>query len=81
MAQLLVRGLRDEIVARLKEEANRNGRSVEAEHRAMLEERFGGPTSTAEMIRRLQESPLSDVPDEIWDEILDRKDMGRSFDW
>lgn len=54
MAQLLVRGLRDDVVARMKEEAGRNGRSVEAEHRAVLEERFGGPASTRSMIEALQ---------------------------
>lgn len=36
MAQLLVRSLEDAVVAELKKRAARNGRSVEAEHRAIL---------------------------------------------
>ncbi|WP_029012140.1 FitA-like ribbon-helix-helix domain-containing protein [Niveispirillum irakense] len=38
MAQLLVRGLDDALVAKLKARAARNNRSVEAEHRALLEQ-------------------------------------------
>lgn len=37
MAQLIVRKLPDEVVASLKERASRNGRSVEAEVRDMLQ--------------------------------------------
>ena len=37
MAQLLVRNLDDDLVARLKERAAEHGRSAEAEHRAILE--------------------------------------------
>ena len=36
MAQLLVRSLEPEVVAELKKRAARSGRSVEAEHRAIL---------------------------------------------
>jgi antitoxin FitA len=36
MAQVLVRGLDDEVVDRLKERAARNGRSLEAELRVVL---------------------------------------------
>lgn len=36
MGQLLVRGIEDEVIARLKERAMSNGRSVEAEHREIL---------------------------------------------
>ena len=38
MAQVLVRGLDDAVVARLKECARANGRSLEAELRALVEE-------------------------------------------
>jgi plasmid stability protein len=38
MAQLLVRDVPDEIASALKKRAARNGRSTEAEHRAILEE-------------------------------------------
>ena len=37
MASLHVRNVDDEIVRRLKERARRNGRSAEAEHRAILD--------------------------------------------
>ena len=37
MGQLIVRGLDDEVIARLKMRAAANGRSTEAEHRAILE--------------------------------------------
>ena len=44
MAQLLVRNLEDEVVAELKKRAARSGRSVEAEHRAILRNALGrGP--------------------------------------
>jgi plasmid stability protein len=38
MAQLLVRDVPEETVAALKKRAKANGRSAEAEHRAILEE-------------------------------------------
>jgi plasmid stability protein len=38
MAQLLVRNIPDRTVMALKERAARHGRSVEAEHRAILDE-------------------------------------------
>lgn len=38
MASLHVRNVENEIVLRLKERAARNGRSAEAEHRALLRE-------------------------------------------
>jgi plasmid stability protein len=38
MAQLHVRNVSEEIVARLKQQAARSGRSMEAEHRRILEE-------------------------------------------
>lgn len=37
MAQLHVRNIADEVVARLKQQAARHGRSMEAEHRLILE--------------------------------------------
>ena len=41
MASLHVRNVDDEIVRKLKERAERNGRSAEAEHRAILSEMLG----------------------------------------
>ena len=57
MGQLLVRNIEDTIVQALKARARRSGRSVEAEHRAILEgvlqpEAVG----FAELARRLRDS-------------------------
>jgi antitoxin FitA len=55
MGQLLVRGLDDRVISSLKERAARNGRSVEAEHRAILEDVLGLHTETfAERAARLR---------------------------
>jgi plasmid stability protein len=42
MANLHVRNVDDEIIARLKKRAAENGRSAEAEHRAILESALPG---------------------------------------
>ncbi|MEK0082098.1 FitA-like ribbon-helix-helix domain-containing protein [Benzoatithermus flavus] len=55
MAQLLVRGLSEETVQALRERAKAHGRSVEAEHRAILEEAVGKPSTTEELIATLRE--------------------------
>lgn len=47
MATLTVRGLAAELHARLRVRAARNGRSMEAEVRAILEERLGDPEPAA----------------------------------
>ena len=50
MAQLIVRKLEPEIVARLAERAGRKGRSTEEEHRAILREALlGAETESPEM--------------------------------
>lgn len=41
MAQILVRGLNDEIVVRLKDRATSHGRSLESEARSILESAAG----------------------------------------
>ena len=52
MADLLVRGVDDEIVRALKARAGANGRSVEAEHRALLAAALARPRtrSLAELL-------------------------------
>ena len=56
MASLHVRNVSDEIVAKLKERAARNGRSAEAEHRKLLNEVLGGDgLSFDELAARLRE--------------------------
>ena len=50
MAQILVRGLEDGIVARLKDRASAHGRSLESEARSILE---SAAAFTAEEARRV----------------------------
>ena len=50
MAQILVRGLEDQVVARLKDRATFHGRSLESEARTILESATG---FTAEQARRV----------------------------
>ena len=47
MAQLVVRKLNDDVKERLRARAKRNGRSLEAEARDILERSLGGGCSTA----------------------------------
>ena len=55
MGQLLVRDLDDEIIKRLKRRAAANGRSAEAEHRAILEAAMRLPIgSVVETARRFR---------------------------
>ena len=42
MAQLIVRGIEEDVVRALKERAGRHGRSAEAEHREILREALAG---------------------------------------
>ena len=76
MAQLLVRGLKEEIVRRLRARAAAHGRSVEAEHRAILEEAVRRPHTTADAIARLRRGPIADLDPEA---LRDPKDTGRDL--
>ena len=53
MSQLLVRGLDEETVRRLKQQADENGRSLQAEVKKILER--AAQTSPAEFRRRIAE--------------------------
>ncbi|MBB3005745.1 plasmid stability protein [Cupriavidus alkaliphilus] len=57
MATLLVRGVDEALVQRLREQAVANGRSAEAEHRAILAQALGGTA------RRSFAEVLSAMPD------------------
>jgi len=57
MANLLVRNVDDSIVQSLREQAAANGRSAEAEHRAILAEALGRPK------RRTFAQVLMSMPD------------------
>jgi antitoxin FitA len=61
MATLLVRNLDDSLVRRLKQRAARNGRSVEAEHRALLEQSLG-PVDKVDWFARAAELRRSMAP-------------------
>jgi plasmid stability protein len=74
MAQLLVRGLKEEIVQGLRARAAAHGRSVEAEHRAILEEAVRGPHTTADAITRLRRGPIAKLDAET---LRDHEDTGR----
>lgn len=56
MAQVLIRGLDESVVKRLKERAGANGRSLEAELRAVLEQAasFDTLAETRELATRLR---------------------------
>jgi antitoxin FitA len=56
MAQLTVRGVEDELVRKLKIRAAQNGRSAEAEHRAILRQALGGGSEDlVQEFRKLRE--------------------------
>ncbi|CAB3751917.1 DNA-binding protein [Burkholderia sp. MSh2] len=57
MANLLVRNVDDRIVQSLREQAAANGRSAEAEHRAILADALGRPK------RRTFAEVLTSMPD------------------
>lgn len=68
MAQILVRGLEDRIVARLKLRATSHGRSLESEARSILESAAGFTVEEARQVvnrwqRRLAGRKVSDSVD------------------
>jgi antitoxin FitA len=65
MAQILIRNLDDEIVARLKERARRQGRSLEAEARVILTQAAGLGFHDARQLMRQWHRKLRDraLPD------------------
>lgn len=64
MGQLLVRGLDEGVIRKLKERARAHGRSTEAEHRAILEEAVGRPTETPAVVaRRFRREIVDGGPD------------------
>lgn len=79
MGQLLVRGLDDRLIQLLRERAARHGRSVEAEHRAILESTFASERETfAERADRLRAS----IPPSTLDSAdLIREDRDRDYSY
>jgi antitoxin FitA len=78
MTQLLVRGLNEATVRQLKDRARAHGRSVEAEHRTLLEEALGGPMTTQDWIDGLKGSVLAEVD---FTRIRDPEDRMRDVEW
>lgn len=78
MATLLVRGVDEALVRRLREQAVANGRSAEAEHRAILAQALGGTD------RRSFAEVLSSMPDvgqdADFERIQDTGEAARVFD-
>lgn len=72
MANLIVRNINEQIAQALKEQAARNDRSAEAEHRAILEQ----------ALVRTRRKPLAEVlasmPDVGRDDDFERVDEGES---
>ena len=81
MGQLLVRGLDDRIIGSLKRRAERNGRSVESEHRAILKSALAPETeslSYAELAARLR----AEIPPSTLNSTdLIREDRDRNYDY
>ena len=71
MAQLIIRQLEPEVVARLEERAGRKGRSAEEEHRAILREALLG--AGAEVSEMSFEQYLGAMPDVGDDEDFARR--------
>jgi plasmid stability protein len=70
MAQILVRGLENEVVARLKDRAAAHGRSLESEARSILESAAGFTAEEARQVvsnwqKRLAGRKFSDSVDMI----------------
>jgi plasmid stability protein len=77
MAQLLVREVSEDVVRRLKERAKAHGRSVEAEHRLILEAAVRPPLSTSEWAERIASTGVGELDP---DELRDRRETGREID-
>ena len=79
MAQLLVRNVSEETVRLLRERAKARGRSVEAEHRAILEEAVGAasPLTMEAWAKRLQGTVLTELDAAE----LRHDEPPRDFDW
>ena len=75
MAQLIVRKLEPEVVARLEERAGRKGRSAEEEHRAILREALLGTGAGSSELSF--EQYLGAMPDVGDDEDFQQRDGTR----
>ena len=82
MAELLLRDVSEETVRRLERRAEAHGRSVEAEHMAIVEEAVQAETPPGGEFRTTQ-GTISGLEGATWladldpDELRDRHDMGR----
>ena len=70
MAQLIVRKIEDEVVARLRERAARRGVSTEEEHRSILREAVLGSTARRGSLK----DHLARMPDVGDDDVFERSD-------
>ena len=78
MAELLLRDVSEETVRRLERRAVAHGRSLEAEHRAIVDKAAREPLTTEEVADLLAGSFVGELDP---DELRDRTDPGRVFDW
>ena len=79
MATLLVRKLEPELVERLRRRALAHGRSVEAEHRAILRAALGPVLSGRELFELLREG--DSWPPEVEPESMRQDDRGEPADF
>lgn len=77
MSQLIVRGIEEKVVKKLKARAGARGVSMEEEHRRILREALFGPSGK----RASFKAHLARMPDVGPDELFARrKDQGRDVD-
>jgi plasmid stability protein len=66
MAQLIVRGVEEGLVKKLKERAGARGVSMEEEHRRILREALSGPAETGDSFKAHLEQMPDVGPDELF---------------
>ena len=78
MAQLIVRGLDEDIVQALKRRAVEHGRSAEAEHRAILRDALAPQRPRRSIKEHLLAMPQGDDNEDLFERPLD---YGRDVDF
>ncbi len=74
MGQLLVRQVREELIEKMRQRAATNGRSVEAEHRAILEEVLNTPAEPLWVTARRLRQKTGNIGTESADTIREQRE-------
>jgi len=77
MGQLLVRQLRDDLIEKIRKRATANGRSVEAEHRAILEEVLSKPAEPLWVTARRLRQKTGDLGTDSAETIREQREARR----